>query len=166
VIANPTDTVNLRRILNVPKRGIGDRAEACVAQLAERERIPFVAALGRASRRPGHRHPVGRRDQASPGCWRAAHRFRGRIRRGRPARGVLEQSGYLRELRASPDPQDETRVENLAELVAVAQEFDEARAETGEVDRAGRLPRAGLARRRRRRDPRRPEDEARRAWSP
>jgi DNA helicase-2/ATP-dependent DNA helicase PcrA len=45
---------------------------------------------------------------------------------------VLEQSGYLRELRASPDPQDETRVENLAELVAVAQEFDEGRAEAGE----------------------------------
>src|SRR6476661_1896773 len=53
VISNPTDTVNLRRILNTPKRGIGDRAEACVAALAERERIPFVAALGRAADAPG-----------------------------------------------------------------------------------------------------------------
>ena len=44
---------------------------------------------------------------------------------------VLEQSGYLAELRASHDPQDETRVENLAELVAVAQEFDERRALEG-----------------------------------
>ena len=53
VVSNPTDTVNLRRILNTPKRGIGDRAEACVAALAERERIPFVAALGRAEDAPG-----------------------------------------------------------------------------------------------------------------
>ena len=36
---------------------------------------------------------------------------------------VLEQSGYLAELQASTDPQDETRVENLAELESVAQEF-------------------------------------------
>ena len=46
---------------------------------------------------------------------------------------VVEQSGYLRELRASADPQDETRIENLAELVEVAPEFDEERIETGEV---------------------------------
>ena len=53
VLSNPADTVNLRRILNVPKRGIGDRAEACVSALAERERIPFVAALGRPEDAPG-----------------------------------------------------------------------------------------------------------------
>ena len=53
VLSNPSDTVNLRRILNVPKRGIGDRAEACVGALAERERIPFVAALGRPEDAPG-----------------------------------------------------------------------------------------------------------------
>ena len=46
---------------------------------------------------------------------------------------VVEKTGYLAELRASHDPQDETRIENLAELVAVAREFDENRAETGEV---------------------------------
>jgi DNA helicase-2/ATP-dependent DNA helicase PcrA len=39
---------------------------------------------------------------------------------------VVEQTGYLAELRASQDPQDETRVENLAELVAVGREFDES----------------------------------------
>ena len=55
MLANPADTVTLRRILNVPKRGIGDRAEACVAALAERERISFAAAL----------RPRGRRARAS-----------------------------------------------------------------------------------------------------
>src|SRR6185437_11650770 len=53
VISNPDDTVNLRRILNVPKRGIGDRAEAVVAALADRERISFNAALFRAAEAPG-----------------------------------------------------------------------------------------------------------------
>jgi DNA helicase-2/ATP-dependent DNA helicase PcrA len=47
VVANPADDVNVRRVINVPKRGIGDRAQAAVAGLAARERIPFVAALGR-----------------------------------------------------------------------------------------------------------------------
>ncbi len=48
VIANPADTVSLRRILNVPRRKIGDRAEECLEQLAARERITFPEALDRA----------------------------------------------------------------------------------------------------------------------
>ena len=52
-IANPDDDVNLRRILNVPKRGLGDRSEAMVASFAERERISFGAALDRLDEVPG-----------------------------------------------------------------------------------------------------------------
>ena len=133
VISNPTDAVNLRRILNTPRRGIGERAEACVAALADRERIPFVAALGRAADAPG----IATRSVAAIEAFtRLLEDLRVVVEGGSGVAGlleaVLEQSGYLRELRASPDPQDETRVENLAELVAVAQEFDEGRAETGE----------------------------------
>ena len=133
VISNPTDAVNLRRILNTPRRGIGERAEACVAQLADRERIPFVAALGRAADAPG----IATRSVAAIEAFtRLLEDLRTVFEGGSGVAGlleaVLEQSGYLRELRASPDPQDETRVENLAELVAVAQEFDEGRAESGE----------------------------------
>ena len=47
VLANPDDTVSLRRILNVPKRGIGDRAEACIEALAQREALTFNEALHR-----------------------------------------------------------------------------------------------------------------------
>src|SRR5699024_4835436 len=53
VVTNPADEINLRRILNVPKRGIGDRAEAAIAMLAERERIGFGEALRRAEEAPG-----------------------------------------------------------------------------------------------------------------
>ena len=130
VISNPADTVNLRRILNVPKRGIGDRAEACVAQLAERERIPFVAALGRAADAPGI---ATRSVTAVTGFTTLLEALRTVHEGGSGVGGLLEavveQTGYLDELRKSQDPQDETRVENLAELVAVAREFDEAEPE-------------------------------------
>jgi DNA helicase-2/ATP-dependent DNA helicase PcrA len=135
VISNPTDTVNLRRILNVPKRGIGDRAEACIAALAERERIPFIAALGRPEDAPG----IATRSVAAIKAFTGLLEELGRVHEddeqgvGALLEAVVDKSGYLAELRASHDPQDETRIENLAELVAVAQEFDETRAATGEV---------------------------------
>ncbi len=53
MLVNPDDQVSLRRILNVPKRGIGDRAVACVNELAERERITFWDSLRRAQEAPG-----------------------------------------------------------------------------------------------------------------
>jgi DNA helicase-2/ATP-dependent DNA helicase PcrA len=127
VISNPTDTVNLRRILNVPKRGIGDRAVACVAQLAERERIPFVAALGRPQDAPG----IATRSVAAITAFTCLLEALRNVHEGGSGVGdlleaVVEQTGYLAELRASQDPQDETRIENLAELVSVGREFDES----------------------------------------
>jgi len=127
VLANPDDTVNLRRILNVPKRGIGDRAEACIAALADRERISFAAALLRADEAPG----IATRSLSCVQQFSALlEGLRTVVEGGAgPAtalEAVLEQTGYLAELRDSHDPQDESRVENLAELVAVAQEYETA----------------------------------------
>jgi DNA helicase-2/ATP-dependent DNA helicase PcrA len=136
VLSNPTDSVNLRRILNVPKRGIGDRAEACIAALADRERITFVEALGRPEDAPG----IATRSITCIKGFTALLEELGRVRDDENAgvgdllEAVIDRSGYLTELRASHDPQDETRIENLAELVAVAREFDATRAETGELN--------------------------------
>ena len=140
VISNPTDTVNLRRILNTPKRGIGDRAQACVSALAERERIPFVAALGRADDAPGI---ATRSVVAIKGFTELLEKIRVVYETDDSIAALLEAtleaSGYLTELRASHDPQDETRIENLAELVAVAQEYDERRV-TELEESGGELP--------------------------
>jgi DNA helicase II / ATP-dependent DNA helicase PcrA len=123
-LANPADQVSLRRILNVPKRGIGDRAEACIDAFASRERITFWEALQRAEEAPG----VATRSLT---CIKRfvdlIEQLQSMVAAGERVDVVLEQvltgSGYLKELEDSDDPQDETRVENLAELVAVAREF-------------------------------------------
>ncbi|HEY6933047.1 MAG TPA: DNA helicase PcrA [Marmoricola sp.] len=126
VLANPADQVSLRRILNVPKRGIGDRAEACVEAFASRERITFWEALQRAEEAPG----IATRSLKSiAGFVDLIEQLQSMVEAGERVDVVLEavltQSGYLAELEASDDPQDETRVENLGELVAVAREFAE-----------------------------------------
>jgi DNA helicase-2/ATP-dependent DNA helicase PcrA len=129
---NPDDTVNLRRILNVPKRGIGDRAEASIAALADRERISFGAALERADEAPG----IATRSLTCVQDFVALMEGLRTLVEGGAGpvivlEAVLEQTGYLAELRDSGDPQDESRVENLAELVAVAQEFERLAPEGG-----------------------------------
>ncbi|WP_203336948.1 DNA helicase PcrA [Nocardioides limicola] len=123
-LANPADEISLRRILNTPKRGIGERAEACVQAFADRERIGFFEALRRADEAPG---VATRSLSAIRGFTDMADELQQMVEAGeRPdvvLETVLDRSGYLTELEASDDPQDETRLENLAELVAVAREF-------------------------------------------
>jgi DNA helicase-2/ATP-dependent DNA helicase PcrA len=124
-LANPDDDISLRRILNTPRRGIGDRAEACVELLAQRERISFGAALARADEAP----MIAVRSLAQIQVFvQMMSDLRTLVEAGAgPAvvlQAILEQSGYLKELVASADPQDETRVENLAELESVAREFE------------------------------------------
>lgn len=126
VVSNPADTVNLRRILNTPKRGIGDRAEGCIAALADRERISFIEALGQPEDAPG----IATRSVAAIKGFTSLMEELRRVHESGAGVGdlleaILDKSGYLAELRQSPDPQDETRIENLAELVAVAREFDD-----------------------------------------
>src|SRR5215204_301941 len=123
-ISNRSDDVSVRRILNVPKRGIGDRAEAAVAELATRLRISFGEALRRVDEIPGL---ASRSLRLLQGFTDLLDQHEGMVAAGVPAdqilTSVLEKSGYLNELKTSVDPQDQTRLENLVELVAVAQEF-------------------------------------------
>ena len=72
MLVNPADEISLRRVLNTPRRGIGDRAEAAVQAYAERERITFWEALQARGRRSGAGHPVAAGDRglrrAGPGA--------------------------------------------------------------------------------------------------
>ena len=135
LIANPEDEVSLRRVLNVPRRGIGDRTEESVAALAHQDRTSFTAALARPGDVPG----------LSPRAVGAIEAFneliaglRADADAGVPvadiAEAVLVRSGYVAELEASSDLQDTDRIENLKELVVAAREFDALRGEAGPPD--------------------------------
>lgn len=130
VLANPEDSVPLRRILNVPKRGIGDRSEAMIDALAQREKITFPQALRRVEEAYG----MAARSANAVKRFNTLMEELGTIVESGagPAvvlEAILERTGYLAELQASTDPQDETRIENLQELAAVALEFEQDRAE-------------------------------------
>ncbi|MEU2676327.1 MULTISPECIES: DNA helicase PcrA [unclassified Streptomyces] len=130
VLSNPEDTVPLRRILNVPKRGIGDRAEAMIDALSMREKISFPQALRRVDEAYGM---AARSANAVKRFNTLMEELRTIVESGAgPAvvvEAVMERTGYLAELQASTDPQDETRIENLQELASVALEFEQERAE-------------------------------------
>ncbi|MFE9781167.1 DNA helicase PcrA [Streptomyces sp. NPDC005775] len=130
VLSNPEDTVPLRRILNVPKRGIGDRAEAMIDALSMREKISFPQALRRVDEAYGM---AARSSNAVKRFNTLMEELRTVVESGAgPAvvvEAVMERTGYLAELQASTDPQDETRIENLQELASVALEFEQERAE-------------------------------------
>ncbi len=123
-IANPDDDVSVRRVLNVPRRGIGDRAEAMVEAFAASAQISFGAALDRAKEAPGLATRSLNQVEAFAALLAG---YRQKVAEGVPAdeilAGILKDSGYLDELSASSDPQDESRLENLVELVSVAGEF-------------------------------------------
>ena len=125
LIANPADEVSLRRVLNVPKRGIGDRAEEYVAAYAARERISFAEALRAPNKVPGL---ATRSGAAIAGFNALIDDLREQAATGGPVaelvEAVLDQTGYQASLENSPDLQDATRVENLQEMVSVAREFD------------------------------------------
>ena len=141
-VDNPDDTVSLRRIFNVPKRGLGQKAEATLAAHAEKYGISFGQAISDAAGRARPQTPDGQITLAPPVAGLAT-RTRTQVRRFddileglrtqlREGAGVaelldsaLDTSGYLAELRASDDPQDASRVENLAELHAVAEDFQQ-----------------------------------------
>ncbi|WP_243896811.1 ATP-dependent helicase [Actinomyces bowdenii] len=150
-VDNPDDDVNLRRILNVPKRGLGDKAEAALAEHATRHGISFGLAIADAAGAlredpgsPGGPAEAGGGAVEPPAVEGLTTRARNQVRgfhellttlRHMLAAGdgvadildaALDASGYLAELRASDDPQDATRVENLAELHSVASDFQAA----------------------------------------
>jgi len=127
LVSNPADEVSLRRVLNVPKRGIGDRAEEYVAAFAARERITFAEALARPADVPG----LAARSATAIAGFNALIDGLRELAAAGPvaelAEAVLERTGYIEALEASSDLQDASRVENLEELVSVAREFDGSR---------------------------------------
>ncbi|MGH3192797.1 MAG: DNA helicase PcrA [Streptosporangiaceae bacterium] len=131
LIANPADEVSLRRVLNTPKRGIGDRAEEEVAAYAQRERLTFARALDT----PAKVHGLAARSAAAIEGFNALigglRELADTVPVAALAEAILDRTGYVESLESSSDLQDVGRVENLEELVSVAREFDGSRGDEG-----------------------------------
>ncbi|MGW0501306.1 DNA helicase PcrA [Micromonospora sp. NPDC003241] len=130
-VVNDDDTVSLRRILNTPRRGIGDRAEACVEALSSRDRVSFGAALRRAKDAPGISTRAANGIADFVALLDSAREVAVDGTPEEVLEAVLTRSGYLTELEESLDPQDAGRVDNLQELVSVAREYTERIEATG-----------------------------------
>jgi len=133
VLVNSEDEVSLRRVINTPKRGIGDRALDCVDLYAQERGLSFWSALCRAKDAPN----IPTRALAAINDFihliiTLQTLVEAKTAPSVIAQAVLEQTGLLAELINSDDPQDESRVENLQELVSVASEYEESEVDEGE----------------------------------
>ncbi|PWD44847.1 ATP-dependent DNA helicase PcrA [Gordonia paraffinivorans] len=166
VVANPDDSVSLRRILNTPRRGIGDRAEACVAVHAENTGRSFYESLIDASEgkvallntravkqigtfvelieglRTDFLTHFGDSDTADADTV-VLDATEEAADIGELVDAIVERTGYRAELEASNDPQDGARLDNINELVAVAREFSADAAQLDESDDDPEVDREG-----------------------
>ncbi|CAB4367060.1 MAG: DNA helicase PcrA [Actinobacteria bacterium] len=126
VLANPNDEVSIRRIINLPKRGIGDRALEEVEIFAQAQGISFWNALLRVSEASSVPNKAAQSIMTFTSMLIALQTLvEAKTKPSVIIEAVLEQSGLLTELEASKDPQDEVRVENLKELVSASMEYEE-----------------------------------------
>ncbi|MDT0183063.1 3'-5' exonuclease [Microbacterium sp. ARD31] len=145
-VSNPADEMAMRRIINRPRRGIGDVTIEAISRYAQDEQITFRDALANSSALA-----VGPKIQAAIAHLDAVLAEATAVML--PASGelapptavaeglqlLLNKSGYSDALRASKDPQDEARLENLDELVAVAREFARNNPEGTVIDFLGEV---------------------------
>lgn len=129
-VANPADEMAVRRILNKPRRGIGDVTETAIARFAEEHGISFRDALANSSQLgfgPKIQGAIAQLDAVLAEAAAIMLPATGEVPAPTTVADglslLLSKSGYLDALRASRDPQDEARVENLDEFVAVARDF-------------------------------------------
>ena len=146
VLVNADDEISLRRIINTPKRGIGDRAIEIIESTAKSSGISFWDALVHVS---DNGELTSRATSSLRDFVALLEQMRtlveAKVRPSVIAQAVLEQSGLLTELQNSEDPQDEGRIENLEELISVATEYEEGEVEDGEeISLAGFLEQVSL----------------------
>ena len=126
-IVNPADNVNVRRILNVPKRGLGVRAEGLISSYADAHDTTFFGAIEHMEQIEG----MSARTTKPLGAFRDMMHGLADFAKDHDTKPsevvaeVLSKSGILEELQRSEDPQDASRVDNLSQLQSVAAEFEQ-----------------------------------------
>lgn len=130
VILNPADEISLRRVINVPKRGIGDASLTKIAAFAKANGLTFYEALEKADIIPS----LGRAAASKIRSFTDLIKELGEESGGEVApliRDVFEKTGYADALRAEKTDEAESRLENLEELFAKGSNYDENAEEPG-----------------------------------
>jgi len=126
IIANPSDSVGLKRIINTPARGIGavtlDKAET----FARQQEISLFEAIGRACEIPGLRGKATEKLGAFHGYISGLRERADGLTASELLQEVIETSGYNQMLRQDPTFQAQARIENLDELITAAVEIGES----------------------------------------
>jgi len=124
VIQNPADTISLHRVINVPRRGVGDTSVGKLTEYARDRVLSLYQAMEQVGEIPGLTGrvavPVGEFTNLIGG-WRGRL---GEISVTLLVEEILERTGYMRELQAENTVEAETRIENIKEFLSVTKDFD------------------------------------------
>jgi DNA helicase-2/ATP-dependent DNA helicase PcrA len=122
-VINPVDEVSIKRVLNMPKRGVGDSTVRRLDGWAKAEELPFIDALRRAP----EAGVSGRAIKGIAEFLELLDAVAERVDEGPSAllESLLDRSGYVAELQAEHSVEAEGRLENLAELIGFAGEFQD-----------------------------------------
>ncbi|AAK80621.1 DNA helicase-2/ATP-dependent DNA helicase PcrA [Clostridium acetobutylicum] len=125
LIGNPLDNISLKRIINVPKRSIGQTTLGRLQQFADEVEECLYDALLDIENIPGIPKRAISSIKEFTGMINSFIRRKDEINVSVLIKEILEQTGYLNELKASDDIQDKARIENIEELVNAAVDFEE-----------------------------------------
>ena len=128
-VANPNDDLSVRRIVNSPKRSIGPASETAIANYAAANELSFREALGHADALgfgPKLRSAVAELAEALNEAEESItpERPTGAVPVAQMLERLLDRVGYITALRATGNPQDDARADNVVEFINVAKEFD------------------------------------------
>lgn len=129
VISNPLDGISLQRVINVPRRGIGDTSLAKITEYARENGISLYDAMGRSSAIPGLTARVTKPMAEFVSLIDELRARKDDLPVTALTSEVLDKSGYLKELESEKSVEAETRIENLKEFLTVTAEYDRASTE-------------------------------------
>jgi DNA helicase-2/ATP-dependent DNA helicase PcrA len=131
VLDNPSDEVSLKRIINVPARGIGHTTIDKISEQAAQQGITFSAAMDQAA--SGGLLSASPRGKVSSfsAMLEGFREQSASLELPQLAQTVMQESGYLSRLKESRDPDDAERLDNLEQLLAAMEEFSEKNPDSG-----------------------------------
>ncbi|MEY8437263.1 UvrD-helicase domain-containing protein [Atopobiaceae bacterium 24-176] len=125
LVLNPADDVSARRVVNVPRRGIGATSQDKIAAYAAARGISFFEAAQACVAEAGLLSPKVRNSLAAwTSAVEEARHYEGEL--ARVVELIVERSGLVAALEAERTPEAEGRIENIREFLLIAQEFDES----------------------------------------